>query len=55
MITTGCGDTCPVFPGKTYLDWQLDAPAGQGIDVVRPIPDAIEPRVRALLGELVVA
>jgi len=51
-VTMGCGDTCPVFPGKRYLDWQLDDPAGQGLDVVRPIRDAIEQRVRALIEEL---
>ncbi|MFJ6387297.1 arsenate reductase ArsC [Streptomyces sp. NPDC091972] len=51
-ITMGCGDTCPVFPGKRYLDWQLDDPAGQGVDAVRPIRDEIERRVRALLTEL---
>jgi arsenate reductase len=53
-ITMGCGDACPVFPGKRYLDWQLDDPAGQGIDAVRPIRDEIEKRVRALIEELVV-
>ncbi|MEU9474154.1 arsenate reductase ArsC [Streptomyces sp. NPDC048191] len=52
VITMGCGDACPVFPGKRYLDWQLDDPAGQGVDAVRPIRDAIEPRVRNLLAEL---
>ena len=52
VITMGCGDTCPVFPGKRYLDWQLDDPAGQGVDAVRPIRDAIEPRVRALISEV---
>ncbi|SDH82847.1 Protein-tyrosine-phosphatase [Actinokineospora alba] len=52
VITMGCGDTCPVFPGKRYLDWQLDDPAGQGIDAVRPIRDDIDRRVRALLAEL---
>jgi protein-tyrosine-phosphatase len=51
-ITMGCGDTCPVFPGKRYLDWELDDPAGQGIEAVRPIRDEIEKRVRALIGEL---
>ncbi|MFI1367374.1 arsenate reductase ArsC [Streptomyces griseochromogenes] len=51
VITMGCGDTCPVFPGKRYLDWQLDDPAGQGVDAVRPIRDEIERRVRALLAE----
>ncbi|MEV7341779.1 arsenate reductase ArsC [Streptomyces sp. NPDC093544] len=52
VITMGCGDTCPVFPGKRYLDWQLDDPAGQGVDAVRPIRDEIEHRVRGLLTEL---
>ncbi|MFC5291250.1 low molecular weight phosphatase family protein [Actinokineospora guangxiensis] len=52
VITMGCGDTCPVFPGKRYLDWQLDDPAGQGVDAVRPIRDDIDRRVRALLAEL---
>ncbi|MGY6019828.1 arsenate reductase ArsC [Streptomyces spinosirectus] len=51
-ITMGCGDTCPVFPGKRYLDWQLDDPAGQGVAAVRPIRDEIEGRVRGLLDEL---
>ena len=51
-ITMGCGDTCPVFPGKRYLDWILDDPAGQDIDAVRPIRDEIEKRVRTLIGEL---
>jgi arsenate reductase len=51
-ITMGCGDTCPVFPGKRYLDWVLDDPAGQGIEAVRPIRDEIEKRVRALIDEL---
>ncbi|MEU5297733.1 arsenate reductase ArsC [Streptomyces umbrinus] len=52
VITMGCGDTCPVFPGKRYLDWQLDDPAGQGVASVRPIRDEIERRVRGLLIEL---
>ena len=52
VITMGCGDTCPVFPGKRYLDWQLDDPAGQGVDAVRPIRDDIEHRVRALVNDL---
>ncbi|MFD6529349.1 arsenate reductase ArsC [Streptomyces sp. NPDC060184] len=52
VITMGCGDTCPVFPGRTYLDWQLDDPAGRGVDAVRPIRDEIERRVRGLLAEL---
>ena len=48
----GCGDACPVFPGKRYLDWQLAAPAGKGVDAVRPIRDEIDTRVRGLLDEL---
>jgi arsenate reductase len=53
VITMGCGDACPVFPGKRYLDWRLEDPAGKGIESVRPIRDDIEARVRALLTELV--
>jgi len=53
VITMGCGDACPVFPGKRYLDWQLDDPAGLPIERVRPIRDEIDRRVRALLTELV--
>ena len=52
VITMGCGDACPVFPGKRYLDWQLADPAGQGVDAVRPIRDEIDTRVRDLLAEL---
>ena len=52
VVTMGCGDTCPFFPGKRYEDWPLDDPAGQGVDAVRPIRDAIELRVRALLASL---
>ncbi len=52
VITMGCGDTCPIFPGKRYEDWELDDPAGQGVDAVRPIRDDIRARVVALLGEL---
>jgi len=52
VVTMGCGDTCPVFPGKRYLDWVLDDPAGQGVDAVRPIRDEIDRRVRALLEEM---
>jgi arsenate reductase (thioredoxin) len=55
VITMGCGDACPVFPGKRYLDWQLDDPAGKPVDEVRPIRDEIDRRVRALLAELVPA
>jgi protein-tyrosine-phosphatase len=52
VITMGCGDTCPIFPGKRYEDWELDDPAGQGIEAVRPIRDDIRGRVEALLAEL---
>ena len=52
IITMGCGDACPVFPGKRYLDWELDDPAGKPVDEVRPIVDEIERRVRDLLREL---
>ncbi|HET9138879.1 arsenate reductase ArsC [Actinophytocola sp.] len=52
VITMGCGDTCPVFPGKRYLDWDLDDPAGAPVERVRPIRDDIDRRVRALLAEL---
>ena len=52
VITMGCGDECPFYPGKRYLDWELADPAGQGIDAVRPIRDEIERRVRDLLAEL---
>jgi protein-tyrosine-phosphatase len=55
VITMGCGDTCPIFPGKRYEDWDLTDPAGRPIDEVRPIRDEIERRVRALLAELVPA
>ena len=53
VITMGCGDSCPFFPGTRYVDWQLDDPAGRGIEAVRPIRDEIDRRVRALLDELV--
>jgi arsenate reductase len=52
VITMGCGDACPVYPGKRYLDWALDDPAGLTADQVRPIRDEIDRRVRALLEEL---
>lgn len=55
VITMGCGDTCPWYPGKRYEDWVLDDPAGQGIEQVRPIRDEIRRRVEALLDELVPA
>lgn len=53
VITMGCGDACPVFPGKSYEDWKLDDPAGEKLDAVRRIRDQIDGRVRALLLELV--
>jgi arsenate reductase len=52
LITMGCGDVCPVFPGKRYLDWDLDDPAGQDLDAVRPIRDEIRRRVERLITEL---
>jgi protein-tyrosine-phosphatase len=52
VITMGCGDTCPIFPGKRYEDWELDDPAGQGVEAVRPIRDEIRARVVALLESL---
>jgi protein-tyrosine-phosphatase len=52
VITMGCGDACPVFPAKRYLDWQLDDPAGQGVGAIRPIRDEIEQRIRGLLADL---
>jgi arsenate reductase len=53
VITMGCGDACPIFPGKRYLDWELDDPAGKTVAEVRPIRDEIDARVRRLLTELV--
>jgi protein-tyrosine-phosphatase len=52
VVTMGCGDTCPVYPGKRYLDWDLDDPAGKPVEVVRPIVDEIDRRVQGLLAEL---
>ena len=52
VVTMGCGDACPVFPGKRYEDWQLDDPSGQDVDTVRRIRDEIDRRVEALVGEL---
>lgn len=51
-ITMGCGDVCPVFPGKRYLDWTLEDPAGQGVEAVRPIRDEIKTRIEGLIKEL---
>lgn len=53
IVTMGCGDTCPVFPGKRYVDWELDDPAGRPVEEVRPIVEEIDHRVLALLDELV--
>ena len=55
IITMGCGDACPIFPGKRYEDWKLDDPAGQGLEAVRPIRDEIEARIRNLVAELLPA
>lgn len=52
VVTMGCGDTCPVYPGKRYENWDLPDPAGQSVEAVRPIRDEIEQRVRRLLAEL---
>ncbi|MFG3388829.1 arsenate reductase ArsC [Streptomyces rochei] len=52
VITMGCGDACPVFPGKKYLDWALEDPAGKGVEAVRPIRDAIRTRIEALIAEI---
>jgi arsenate reductase len=55
IITMGCGDACPVFPGKRYEDWKLEDPAGQGVEAVRPIRDEIRTRIEKLLADLVPA
>ncbi len=55
VITMGCGDTCPFFPGKRYEDWALEDPAGQGIEAVRPIRDEIRAHVEALVAEIAAA
>jgi arsenate reductase len=52
VVTMGCGDACPVFPGKRYLDWELDDPSGKTVDEVRLIRDQIDERVKSLVGEL---
>ena len=52
IVTMGCGDACPVIPGKRYLDWELDDPAGKDVAQVRPVRDDIEQRVRGLMAEL---
>ena len=53
VITMGCGDTCPIFPGKSYRDWVLEDPAGKGVEAVRAIRDEIKTRIEALIAELV--
>ncbi len=52
IVTMGCGDTCPFYPGKRYLDWDLEDPAGKQVEAVRPIVDEIDRRVRSLLSEV---
>mgnify|MGYP002138179428 CR=1 FL=1 len=52
VITMGCGDACPIFPGKRYEDWKLDDPAGQGVDAVRPIRDEIRRRIEVLVSQI---
>ena len=52
VVTMGCGDACPIFPGKRYLDWELEDPAGKTVEQIRPIRDEIDRRVRGLLAEL---
>jgi protein-tyrosine-phosphatase len=52
VVTMGCGDACPIYPGKKYVDWELDDPSGKSVDEVRPIRDELEQRVRALITEL---
>ncbi|MGW8767994.1 arsenate reductase ArsC [Streptomyces sp. NPDC055815] len=52
IITMGCGDACPYFPGKTYLDWQLEDPAGQGVEAVRPIRDEIRTLIEGLISDI---
>jgi arsenate reductase len=52
VITMGCGDTCPIYPGKRYEDWALDDPAGQGVEAVRPIRDDIRRRIETLISEI---
>ncbi len=52
VITMGCGDACPIYPGKRYEDWKLEDPAGQGVDAVRPIRDEIRARIEQLIAEI---
>lgn len=53
VITMGCGDACPIYPGKRYLDWELEDPAGKSVEEIRPIRDDIDRRIKGLLVELV--
>jgi arsenate reductase len=55
IVTMGCGDACPVYPGKRYLDWELEDPAGKTVEEIRSIRDDIDRRIKALLAELVPA
>ncbi|MBQ90884.1 MAG: heat-shock protein HtpX [Acidimicrobiaceae bacterium] len=55
VVTMGCGDACPVLPGKRYLDWPLEDPAGQGVEMVRQVRDQVEAKVRGLLAEFTAA
>ncbi|MDP9794227.1 arsenate reductase [Catenuloplanes nepalensis] len=55
IVTMGCGDACPIFPGKRYEDWKLDDPAGKGVESVRPIRDEIRARIEVLLADLLPA
>ena len=55
IITMGCGDACPIFPGKRYEDWKLDDPAGRDVEAVRPIRDDIRARIEKLLADLIPA
>ncbi|MFJ5042199.1 arsenate reductase/protein-tyrosine-phosphatase family protein [Streptomyces parvulus] len=52
VITMGCGDTCPIFPSKKYLDWALEDPAGKGVDAVRPVRDELKSRIEAITAEI---
>lgn len=52
VVTMGCGDACPVYPGKRYIDWEIDDPSGRSVEEVRPIRDELEQRIRGLMAEL---
>ena len=52
VVTMGCGDACPIYPGKRYLDWEVDDPSGKTLEKVRPIRDDLEQRVRSLMADL---